>query len=159
MNYKSLVTRESAYLRQAILHFLQNSNLKAFLFLMNFEQTGQFRFISLTIRDRALGILRPKNFWVKWSLPCPLFHTFYGIMPGLSLETYISNLSLSLSKLGLFALLQTPTSRINSKWNTLKFWPELGGVSKKRLSAYKSSSISETWQLAIKRGATVSIEV
>ena len=30
--------------------------------------------------------------------------------------------------------------------NTLKFWPEYGGVSKKRLSAYKNSNISKTQQ-------------
>ena len=44
------------------------------------------------------------------------------------------------------SLFATPTWRVCSKGNTRNFRPNGGGVLRKRLSAYKSSSISETRQ-------------
>ena len=44
------------------------------------------------------------------------------------------------------SLFATKTGRVSSKGNTPKFSPEWGWVLKKRLSAYKSSNISETRQ-------------
>ena len=44
------------------------------------------------------------------------------------------------------SLFATPTWRVCSKGNTRNFRPNGGGVLKKRLSAYKSSNISETRQ-------------